>query len=304
VSGGIELAAPAKVNLRLCILSREASGFHALETVFCALELADRVRLEPGGAGIRLTVSGEVDTGAPERNLALRAAQVYYREAGLTPALELRLEKEIPAAAGLGGGSSDAAAVLRGLDALHGGAVPRERLLQLAIGLGADVPFFLCGSPLALAWGRGERLAPLPALPARPVLVAHPGTAMPTFDAFRALAALRGDVAAPVAALLDPRALASWEGVAGLARNDFEAVVVPRIPGLRTALDSLRASGAEPALLAGSGSCVFGVFAAEPARDAAALLLAAQGLRVWRTRTAAAVTAPHPLPRRVAASVD
>jgi len=281
----VELAAPAKVNLRLRILAREESGYHALETVFCALSLADRVVVARGDPGIRLTVDGGIDVGPPERNLAVRAAERFHREVGAAPAVDLHLTKRIPAAAGLGGGSSDAAAVLRALNALHGDPLPRAALLQMAIELGADVPFFLCGSPYALAWGRGERVMPLPPLPPRPVLVAHPGEAMPTAEAFREVAALRGGAYAPEAALLDPDALGSWDGVAGLACNDFEPVVLRRIPALAAGLAAMREAGARIALLAGSGSSIFGVFDSIEARDAAAGPLDALGMRTWRTET-------------------
>jgi 4-diphosphocytidyl-2-C-methyl-D-erythritol kinase len=288
----VELAAPAKVNLRLCILAREESGYHALETVLCALSLADRVGIARGDPGIRLTVEGGVDVGPPERNLAVRAAERFYREIGAAPAIDLHLTKHIPAAAGLGGGSSDAAAVLRALNALHGDPLPRAALLRMAIELGSDVPFFLCGSPYALAWGRGERVMPLPPLPPRPVLVAHPGIAMPTVDAFREVAALRGGAYAPEATLIDPAALWSWEGIAGLARNDFEPVVLRRIPVLADALAAMRDAGARIALLAGSGSSIFAIFDAAGARDAAGAQVGSLGLCTWQAET----IAPHPHP--------
>lgn len=288
----VTLAAPAKVNLRLCILAREESGYHALETVFCALSLADEVTVARGDGGIRLEMEGGVDAGPPERNLAVRAADRFYAAIGEAPAIDLHLAKRIPAAAGLGGGSSDAAATLRALNALHGDPLPREALLQMGIELGADVPFFLCGSPLALAWGRGERLMPLPPLPPRPVLVAHPGEAMPTPEAFAAVAALRGGSYQPRASLIDPAALADWDSVATLAANDFEPVVTARIPSLRDALAALRASGATIALLAGSGSSIFAIFNDIAARDAADAPITALGLRTWRAETLGEMPAP------------
>ena len=218
-------------------------------------------------------MEGGVDTGPPERNLAVRAADCFYRELGESPAIDLHLTKHIPSAAGLGGGSSDAAAVLRALNTLHGEPLPRASLLAMAIELGADVPFFLCGSPLALAWGRGERLLPLPPLPPRPVLVAHPGVSMPTADAFRDVAASRGGGYVPEPVLIDPDALRSWESIADLARNDFEPVVLRRIPVLADALAAMRDDGAHIALLAGSGSSIYGVFEDDAALVSAAKLL-------------------------------
>jgi 4-diphosphocytidyl-2-C-methyl-D-erythritol kinase len=277
--------APAKVNLRLCILSREESGYHALETVFCAVSLADRVEVVRGAPGVRIAVDGGGDIGPPEKNLAVRAAVRFHAELGEEPAIDIRLEKRLPSAAGLGGGSSDAAAVLRALDALHGGVFSREALLRMAIELGSDVPFFLCGSALALAWGRGERLLPLPPLPPRPVLIAHPGAAMPTADAFRRVAEIRGGSYAPRAALIDPAALSSWEAISSLAVNDFEPVVVERIPLLADSLAAMRHAGARIAMLAGSGSSVFAVFDRDENRDRALADAEALGMRCWRAET-------------------
>lgn len=284
----VRVAAPAKVNLRLCILAREADGYHGLETVFCALALADEVTVRRGAPGLRLSVEGDVDTGPPERNLARRAAERFHAALGEAPALDVVLRKAIPSSAGMGGGSSDAAAVLRALDRLHGSPFSRAELLQMAIELGADVPFFLGGSALALAWGRGERLLPLPPLPSRPVLVGHPGEAMPTADAFRAVAEARGGPYRPVASALPAEALASWEGVAGIACNDFEPAVFARIPVLARAVDALAAAGATVARMAGSGSSVYGVFPDAAARDAAEAPLRALGMRTWRTETLSA----------------
>ncbi|HEU0015634.1 MAG TPA: 4-(cytidine 5'-diphospho)-2-C-methyl-D-erythritol kinase [Longimicrobium sp.] len=278
------VSAPAKVNLFLRILAREETGFHALETLFQAVSLADAVTVEHGEPGIALTVAGGVDTGPPERNLARRAALAFYVRTELTPAVAIRLEKRIPSAAGLGGGSSDAAATLRALNALHGHLLSREALLQLAIGLGSDVPFFLCGSPLALGWGRGERLLALPPLPARPVLIAHPGVAMPTADAFARLAERRGAYA-PAGASLPLDALASWDAVAALAENDFQPVVGERIPFIGLALSALRQGGARVALMAGSGSSVFGVFDDADARDQALERMRGLRMRAWPAET-------------------
>jgi 4-diphosphocytidyl-2-C-methyl-D-erythritol kinase len=287
------VSAPAKVNLRLRVLAREESGFHGLETVFCALSLADELEVRRSGApGIELRVEGDVDTGPPERNLAVRAAERFYGALGRSPAVEVRLRKRIPSAAGLGGGSSDAAAALRALNALEGESFAPGDLLSFGAELGSDVPFFLCGSPLALGWSRGERLLALPPLPARPVLVAHPGAAMPTPEAFRRLAEARAGFRASGAAfgLSD---LTSWEGVAGVAVNDFEPVVAAGLPVLEDALASMRGAGAEVALLAGSGAAVFGVFRSAADRDRAREGVAGLGIAVWAAETLQHVPAPR-----------
>jgi 4-diphosphocytidyl-2-C-methyl-D-erythritol kinase len=287
------IAAPAKVNLRLCILGREVSGFHALETVFCALSLADEVEVRRGEQGIRLQAEGGVEMGPPETNLAVRAAERFHREVGSAPAVEIRLRKRIPSAAGLGGGSSDAAATLRALNALHGDPLPAATLLQLGSELGSDVPFFLCGSPLAVAWGRGERLLTLPPLPPRPVLVVHPGVAMPTGPAFARIAAARGaDYRVPPSSF-DLEALRGWEGVAPLAVNHFEPVADSAIPSLPAARAAMREAGATVAMLSGSGASLFGVFPTAEERDVARARLAGEGWAAWPAETLQTVPAPQ-----------
>jgi 4-diphosphocytidyl-2-C-methyl-D-erythritol kinase len=288
----VRISAPAKVNLRLCILAREASGYHALETVFCAISLADTLVITRGDPGIRLTVDGGVDTGPAEENLAVRAADRFHREIGQPAAVDIHLTKRIPSQAGLGGGSSDAAAVLRGLNALHGDPLPRSALLQMAIELGADVPFFLCGSPLALAWGRGERLMALPPLPARPVLVAKPAWAMPTAEAFGEVARLRGGIYQPRSALIDPADVSSWDGIALIATNDFEQAMGAHSEDVRALTESMRLSGAKITLLAGSGSSVFGIFESGAARDEAAARVESPSIQIWRAETLAEMPAP------------
>jgi 4-diphosphocytidyl-2-C-methyl-D-erythritol kinase len=267
------IGAPAKVNLRLEILAREESGFHQLETLFCRIDLADALTIVPGGDDLILEVSGD-DVGPPAENLVYRAARLFFEATGIRPTARIHLEKRVPAAAGLGGGSSDAAATLRLLDRLHGEPLPPGELLRLAAALGSDVPFFLTGAPLALAWGRGDRLLPLPALPRRPLLLALPATRIPTPEAYRLLADHRQGRARTVPRQLELGALRSWNDIAASAANDFEAPVFRAFPELRTIRDALAAAGAAPALLSGSGSTVFGVFESDAALAAAAATLA------------------------------
>lgn len=252
--------APAKVNLRLSILAREASGYHQIETLFCAIGLADTLELARTDHGIDLEVEG-ADLGRPEENLVFRAAKAFFDSTGLRGGIRIRLIKEIPAGAGLGGGSSDAAATLRALNRLHGDPLSRYDLLQIAITLGSDVPFFLAGSPLVLAWGRGERMLSLEPLPEKPLLVVAPGFAIQTAEAYRTLAEYREALRQPPEAVArTAAAFSNWAGVAALARNDFEEPIFERYPTLRTMKDSLIASGATIALLSGSGSALFGIF--------------------------------------------
>ena len=279
--------APAKVNLRLRVHGREPSGFHPIETVFCALDLADEVEVElTGGESVRLDLEGP-DLGPPERNLAVRAAEALLREAGLRQGVRIALRKRIPAGGGLGGGSSDAAAVLRALDRLLPGAVSSGALHGLAATLGSDVPFFLAGSPLAAGLGRGDVLTPLPGLPAAPVVLAIPPFGIATGEAYGWLDADRGDRAAGASLEAVPPP-ASWEDAAREAVNDFEGSVYRRHPVLGRVRDALRAAGARIALLSGSGSTVFGIFGSgdAAARAARAVRAAAPDVEVRITATA------------------
>jgi 4-diphosphocytidyl-2-C-methyl-D-erythritol kinase len=286
-------AARAKVNLALRILAREETGYHQLETIFCALELADTIEIALGGDGIRVDVRG-ADLGDPRGNLVYRAATAFFAAVDRPAAAAIRLEKRVPHGAGLGGGSSDAATTLRLLDALHGRQLGVTRLLRLATTIGADVAFFTAGAPAALAWGRGERLLPIPAPPRRAVLLVVPDTPMPTAHAYGELARRRGrEVASAVGGMLDYASLGDWQTLARLARNDFEPVAFERIARLADARDTLRRHGAAPALLAGSGSALFGVFDDDAALTAAERALRA-GFAAWRllrTHTATAALA-------------
>jgi 4-diphosphocytidyl-2-C-methyl-D-erythritol kinase len=301
----VRVAAHAKVNLRLRVLETSESGYHSIETLFLRLALRDEVELCVGRPGIRLEVeeepgplAGVVLRGEPvprgEPNLCWRAAEAYHRALGTEPALEILLRKRLPAGAGLGGGSADAAAVLRGLEALHDGALGAKRLTELAGELGSDVPFALADTPMALGWERGRRLLPLPAPPSRPVLVLVPDFSVGTPEAYRWLDAVRagrglegaaggapgpaegagvdaGDGGPGGAYLLpSPERLADWEELEGIAVNDFEGPVFSRHPILAAWKDELFEAGARLALLSGSGSALFAVFGREAERAAAA----------------------------------
>lgn len=261
--------AHAKINLRLCVLAQERSGYHQIETLLCRVAFGDRLEIE-SGAGLSLDVDGG-DAGPLENNIVLRAARAFYDRAGLEPAASIRLAKRVPAGAGLGGGSSDAAVALHMLNSMHHDPLGMDTLLQIGLALGSDVPFFLSGSPFAIAWGRGERLLTLNPPPARPALLVVPEQRIATHDAYSELAHRRTRSSAePRATLLDPRVLSQWDGIEALAMNDFEPIadrVVPALPALRT---SLRAAGASIAQLTGSGSAVFALFQDASARDTAA----------------------------------
>lgn len=288
----------AKVNLRLQILTREVSGYHQIETVFQALDLADRIELvagEDGEISLAVTGLGADDLGPPEWNLAVQAArrfaEAFTGAGGRFPGVDIRLEKRIPAGAGLGGGSSDAAAVLRGLNELTGAGFSASELVLLSAELGSDVPFFASGASRALAWGRGDRILPLSPLPARHVLLAVPAEPIETGWAYGALAEHREDQTriGPLAGLLDGDLRGGWEAVAMRARNEFEPAIFPLRPDLPRIKKALVRAGARPALLSGSGSALFGVFEDEGDLKAALSGLGEvePGLRLLATRTIA-----------------
>ncbi len=193
-SRSLRCHAPGKINLGLRIVGRRADGYHELESLFAPLDLGDDVEVavsESTAFEVKLELEGAGEAiPADETNLACRAAKAFAEAAGLSCRIELQIEKRLPAGAGLGGGSSDAGAVLRALCDLFPGAVDGPRLAELALELGADVPFFLDPRP-ALVSGIGERLEALDGLPSLPVLLAHPGVALPTANVFRTVAAIQ-----------------------------------------------------------------------------------------------------------------
>lgn len=256
----VEVAAPAKANLFLRVLGRETDGYHAIETLFCRLDLADTVGAERRqGEGVTVDVSG-AEVGPPETNLAVRAARMVLDALEHRFAVHLQLTKRIPVGAGLGGGSADAAAALLAVNRLAGDAVPRHELLQFAGRLGSDVPYCLSGAPLALGWGRGERLLRLPALPAAPGLVVSPPIAIATADAYRWVDGARESAGRRGALALDLDALSRWGDIARMAGNDFESPVFARHPEIRAAFEALVATHPVVCRMTGSGSSLLAIY--------------------------------------------
>ncbi len=269
MSESVELIAQvnawAKINLDLRILAREENGYHQLETIFQRIALSDTVdlRVRPG-AGISLSCSQAL--GIPEEeNLAWRAA-ANYRHAATWPATDQRiviqLTKRIPTGAGLGGGSADAGAVLRALNALNPQPLDAPTLLTLAASLGADVPFLTTESVRALAWGRGERLFELDALPQRIVRLALFRDGVNTAAAYRALAAARADgrIAPVGSGLFDRHMLGSWTDLQRFARNDFEGPLFAMRPDIAAVHASMLAAAPTALVrMSGSGASVFAI---------------------------------------------
>ena len=259
----VEVAAQAKVNLRLCILAREATGFHQIETLFLRLELADTVlvRRTNGARTIGVEGAGDLsDIGPPEKNLAWRAAELYFAATESRGGFAIEITKRIPIGGGLGGGSADAGAVLRALDAMSDEPVGWPFLMTLAAQLGSDVPFLTGAHAYALAWGRGERMVAVPPPPSRAVLLIVPPFAINTASAYGWLAEHRErHPARGGGTVLDLAALSDWGRLAALAKNDFEPLVAERHPEIDEYVAALRSLPCEVAMLSGSGSTVFGV---------------------------------------------
>jgi len=294
VSASASAAAPAKINLFLRVLRERPDGYHDLETLFQAIDLADEVTVELGGEEVRLEVQG-TDLGPAEENLAYRAAVRLRSEARLAEGLRVVLVKRIPVGAGLGGGSSDAAAVLRCAARLVGIADDDPILGRIAPELGSDVPLFLAGSPFAIGRGRGEILERLEPLPVADLVLVSPPVHVSTPGAYRALAeARRGGGRAAGPRLSGPPR--SWREVAAAAHNDFETVIAARHGEVARSLAALREAGAEMAMMSGSGSTSFGLFADRETAVRAAADLAVE--LAWPCRSVRTLTTlPTPIVR-------
>lgn len=250
-----ETLAPAKLNLRLHVLGRREDGYHFLDSLVVPIRLFDRVQLQLCEASApEVSVVCRPRAAAPRdaSNLAVRAAQLFLERAGLRAAVRIRLTKRIPAGAGLGGGSSDAAAVLRLLNAMVRRPVPGEILAYWALSLGADVPFFLLGTPARMR-GIGERLEAAAAVGRGPVVVAYPGLPLATKAVYERLDSLTlNEAASRIRPPTNSHRPASED------RNDLEAAALQLLPRIRELKQRLRALGGRGVLMTGSGSAVFG----------------------------------------------
>ncbi len=265
----LEIRAPAKINVALRVLAREEGGYHQIETVFARIGLADTLTLRRGDEGVRLTVQGDVGEVSPEDNLVTRAARAFLERVGASEGVGIDLKKGIPVGAGLGGGSADAAATLRGLNRLHGEPLALQTLMELGALLGSDVPFLVADLPIALGWGRGERLLPLTMDGSACAVLALPRVSVDTGWAYRTLAETRRE--APIRPGMPwGSGVTTWQDVADGAVNDFEGVVHPAHPELAELLGAIRSTGPVVARMTGTGSAHFGLFADEGAARGAA----------------------------------
>jgi 4-diphosphocytidyl-2-C-methyl-D-erythritol kinase len=276
----VTLAAPAKLNLRLLVGPRRPDGYHPLRTLMVALDgLHDTVSVAPAPAR-RVSCPG-IEGPA---NLAWRALDELEAEAGRPLPCEVAIEKRIPAQAGLGGGSSDAAAALAGACRVHGLALGPGRLERVAARVGSDVPFFVRGGA-QWAEGRGERLAPA-TVPRFAALLAKPAPGLSTAEVYRAFDRLPPPPAGPPPAPAPaPHEFActrnelSYREVVACSRNDLWGAALALAPRLGATARALAAAGADAVLLCGSGSCMAGLFPACADAEAAAARLRLPGFR-------------------------
>ncbi|MBI3800008.1 MAG: 4-(cytidine 5'-diphospho)-2-C-methyl-D-erythritol kinase [Deltaproteobacteria bacterium] len=270
----IMMLAPAKVNVFLRIVGRRPDGYHWLDSLMVPVNLCDEVTIEAHRGQPEIVVTCD-DLAVPsdETNLAYKAATLLCRETATSAKISIALHKRIPAGAGLGGGSSDAAAVVKGLNALLALRLSEDRLCSLGARLGADVPFFIPCRPAKVA-GIGEILAAVPPLPSCWLVIVVPPFGVSTPWAYRRF----DELPLPAKPRLDgarQQLTNPWAGE--FLVNDLERAVLPEYPQIKSLKEQLLRLGAEGALMSGSGSAVFAVFHSRAVAEQAIVALADQG---------------------------
>jgi 4-diphosphocytidyl-2-C-methyl-D-erythritol kinase len=284
--------APAKINLYLHVTGRRADGYHLVDSLVAFADIGDRLTAEPA-ASLSLTVGGP-EAAALARvgddNLVLRAARQLRDHAGIDAGVALHLEKHLPVAAGIGGGSSDAAAALLVLRRLWRVSLDDEALCDLGAGIGADVPACLYRRAVWVG-GTGERLDPAEALPEAGILLANPRRALPTAAVFAARRCPFGD-AARFASM--PRDASGLAALLTLRRNDLTEAATGLVPEIRVVLDRLgRLPGSLLARMSGSGATCFALFSNRAAAEKGGALLAAAEPQWWRAAGSLVAGATH-----------
>jgi 4-diphosphocytidyl-2-C-methyl-D-erythritol kinase len=259
----LEKKSPCKVNLLLNILGKRADGFHELETVMQPVNLCDELTFERDGTGLQLSCS-HPELPVDSKNLVHRAATAFLAAARISDGVRIHLQKNLPLAGGIGGGSANAAVTFSALNDLFGKPLSPEKVHELAAALGSDVPFFLQNKP-ALATGRGEKIQPLepfPALRGKAFLLIHPGFGISTPWAYQNLArfpdALNGKSGRAKDLILKLQGN-NCLAVADSFYNSLEAPALDKFPILALYQEFLRANGALAALMSGSGSTTFAI---------------------------------------------
>lgn len=254
---GISILAPAKINISLKVFGRRPDGYHHIRSVMVPVTIYDEVEVDEARSGIRVECDDPA-VPADERNSCHKAAALFMERAGAPAGVRIRIRKRIPREAGLGGGSSDAAAAIKGLLALTGWIPPDGAVMEIASRVGADVPFFALGGP-ALAEGYGEVVTPIRWDVGFFAAIVKPPFGLPTREGYERLR--RGPGEAPPRG--EPPAFRDWSDVRRAVENDFEEAWAKERPAVARLKARLAAAGAEAAGMTGSGSAVFGLFRSE-----------------------------------------
>jgi 4-diphosphocytidyl-2-C-methyl-D-erythritol kinase len=263
----VKIRAPAKINLSLRVIGRRTDGYHLLDTIMVPISLYDEIEIRKTGIAFKKQSTRdliEISCDHPlvplgKENIVYRAAELIMNKSHISVPISIRITKRIPVGAGLGGGSSDAAATLVGLNRLLKLRLSPSRLEKMALSLGADVPFFIRGRP-ARARGIGERLRPLPRLPHFWSVIVYPGFPVSTAWVYRNL---RQKLTKPIVNTSIANSPNSFGDLATLLENDLEAVTLKRYPKIALLKEKLLREGALRVLMSGSGSSVFGIFASK-----------------------------------------
>ena len=277
----VRLKAFAKVNYALDVLGLRVDGYHEIRTVMQSISLADEVELRRAARGFALTLEPEaVEIGPSERNTAYLAWRSLQRLTGEELPLEVTLHKRIPAGAGLGGGSADAAAVLVGMNEIFGLGLSVHELREAGVGIGADVPFCISGGT-ALGEGVGEILTPQVAPPAHRLVVAKPPGSATTASIYRAYDGMKMESGRTVEPVVSALHAGSVPDLALAVGNDLAPVTKEFVPGVVALEQELLASGALGASMSGSGSAVFGIFDGPEAAESAKATVGAPFIGVY-----------------------
>lgn len=272
----LELEAYAKINLGLDVVRRLENGYHEVRMVMQTVGISDTLLIEKRGVGIELT-SDNAKVPADSRNLAYRAAALFLETTQVTGGVGLRLTKRIPVAAGMAGGSTDAAAVLKGMNTLFETGLSEEELCGLGVKLGADVPYCIMGGT-ALAEGIGERLTRLPSAPPAVLLVAKPGISVSTRYVYEQLRLNEKTVHPDIDGMVRAVEQGSLPGITERMGNVLESVTQKEYPVIAELKTFMEQHGAVKALMSGSGPTVFGIYEEDCAAQRAAELLRTQRL--------------------------
>ena len=284
----MKLLAPAKINLFLEVVDKRIDDYHNIRTIFHKIGLFDELTLEEADEGIELTIEG-ASLLAGHENIVYRAAEGFKNYTNIKKGVRIHLKKNIPVAAGLGGGSSDAASALLGLARFWGVNISFDELLMMARDLGADVPFFLSG-PAALGLGKGDELYPLNPIEMQ-LLIVNPCLAFSTasiykrYDSLKETKMLLTKYEKDIKIKRFIQGNITVENIGGFLYNDLEAVVIDDYPVIRGLKEALIRQGAAGSLMSGSGSTVFGVFLNEKEAVKGKIVFEKKGYKVWVTKT-------------------